>query len=72
MAIGRYGDNIINVAKVVEAGHRSEKEPAITQHLPAVVDNVRVLLNNQNSATHKHALVKNNNKINLVRLLVMV
>ena len=57
MVIGLHGDDTANVVKVVEEARSTEREPVITQHLPAVVNSVQGLLKNQNTAIHKHAPV---------------
>ena len=58
MVIGLLGEQTANVARAVEEAHSPDKEPAITQHLPAVVNSVQGHLENLTTAIHKHALVK--------------
>lgn len=63
MVIGLHGDNTVNVPRAVEEVRSTEREPAITQHLPVAVNSVQGLLNNPETAIHKHVLVNDNKKI---------
>lgn len=57
MVVGLHGDNTANVPRAVEEVHSIEREPAITQHPPAVGDIVLDHLSNQTRAIPKGVLV---------------
>jgi len=60
MVIGLHGSSTACALRVAEEVHSTGEEPAITQHLLVVENNVQGHLNKQTIVIHKHALVKYN------------
>jgi len=56
MVIGLHGSSTACALRVAEEVHSTGEEPAITQHLLVVENNVQGHLNKQTIVIHKHAL----------------